>query len=536
MRLHSTALTLVLLSLGGVSEAKRSKKEGGGKLGGFLCRDRDPQCGQWFQNMGGNCRGRDYRYMLERCPETCSTRGRGDAKFCGEAAEAWRQGDGKHFVDIDPYAALGIEASTATTRQIKSAYRKLSLANHPDKQQQQQQGKGGGEAERAAALERFKAAAAAFELIGDEDQRALFDAFRQQKFHSRWQFDQAMARGDIPRSRVAADGLYKSEGSPVVTIDKSNGARYLEGKAPVFVKFYAPWCGHCQDGAAEFKKAAVLIDSLATVAAVNCDAVGWCGNFGVRGYPQIRLLWGKKNVDDTYEGEHEAQAMFKYVALSLMVKVHTLSAKNFDDKVMGSNAMWLVDFSAGSWCGPCQMIKQELRTVARELHGIANVGIINCDKERELCGRFSVEGYPHLKVFPRGPSKKNYQSIEAHGQGFGAGLKLFNIVAKAALEHRECFDEAATREKLQAIYTTYNKSKISEIDILLQKHKGNEDQLVKNIALKYNISDAELKKMTLESENEDDMIPEFGDEDDDEGTSEEGDGGSSSAGEPKEEL
>ena len=122
----------------------------------------------------------------------------------------------------------------------------------------------------AAALERFKAAAAAFELIGDEDKRDLFDAFRQQKFNSRWQFEQAIARGDVPRSRFSADGLYKSKGSPVVTIDQRNAARYLEGKDPVFVKFYAPWCGHCQDGAPEFKKAAVLIDKLATVVAVNC--------------------------------------------------------------------------------------------------------------------------------------------------------------------------------------------------------------------------------------------------------------------------
>ena len=262
----------------------------------------------------------------------------------------------------------------------------------------------------------------------------------------------------------------------------------------------------------------------------NQDAVQFCGNFGVRGFPQLRLLWGKKQVDDTYEGEHEAQAMFKFVAMSLMVKVHTLNSKNFDDKVMSSNAMWLVDFSAGNWCGPCQMMKQELRTVARELHGIANVGIINCDKEKDLCQRFNIEGFPHLKVFPRGgpDSKQKFQSIEAHGQGFGAGLKLFNIVAKAALEYRECYDETATREKLQAIYRRYNKAKVSEVDVLLHKHKGNEDQLVKNIALKYNISQEELGKLTLESENEEeeeeDAIPEF----DDEGEEEER--------EPKEEL
>lgn len=63
----------------------------------------------------------------------------------------------------DPYAVLGVPR-TATAAELKKAYRKLAKANHPDQN-----------ADNAAALERFKEANAAYELLSDADQRGAFD-------------------------------------------------------------------------------------------------------------------------------------------------------------------------------------------------------------------------------------------------------------------------------------------------------------------------------------------------------------------------
>ncbi len=66
--------------------------------------------------------------------------------------------------DFDPYAVLGVD-DEATDRQIKRAYRKLSMKYHPDKN------KGNAEA-----TEKFQEVAKAYEILSDGDKKALYDA------------------------------------------------------------------------------------------------------------------------------------------------------------------------------------------------------------------------------------------------------------------------------------------------------------------------------------------------------------------------
>ncbi|MDO5611618.1 MAG: DnaJ C-terminal domain-containing protein [Paracoccus sp. (in: a-proteobacteria)] len=63
----------------------------------------------------------------------------------------------------DPYAALGLTKS-ATDAEIKKAYRKIAKTDHPDLNPDPK------------AVERFKAAAAAYDLLKDPEQRRRFDA------------------------------------------------------------------------------------------------------------------------------------------------------------------------------------------------------------------------------------------------------------------------------------------------------------------------------------------------------------------------
>ena len=62
----------------------------------------------------------------------------------------------------DPYKALGL-SKTATQDEIKKAYRRIAKTDHPDLNPD------------PAAMARFKAASAAYDLLKDPEQRARFD-------------------------------------------------------------------------------------------------------------------------------------------------------------------------------------------------------------------------------------------------------------------------------------------------------------------------------------------------------------------------
>lgn len=65
----------------------------------------------------------------------------------------------------DPYSVLGV-AKTASADEIKKAYRKLAKKYHPDVNPGNKQ-----------AEEKFKEISAAFEIVGDEKRRKLYDEF-----------------------------------------------------------------------------------------------------------------------------------------------------------------------------------------------------------------------------------------------------------------------------------------------------------------------------------------------------------------------
>ena len=71
----------------------------------------------------------------------------------------------------------------------------------------------------------------------------------------------------------------------------------VAGKKDWFIKFYAPWCGHCKKMAPIWQQLFELHGNSVNVAKVDCtanDAKDLCGLFGIRGYPSLKLLSGDK--------------------------------------------------------------------------------------------------------------------------------------------------------------------------------------------------------------------------------------------------
>lgn len=75
---------------------------------------------------------------------------------------------------------------------------------------------------------------------------------------------------------------------------KANGAGW-------FVKFYVPWCSHCQHMAEAWKELAREMKGKLNIGEVNCEAESkLCKDIKLRGYPSLIFFKGGERVE--YDG------------------------------------------------------------------------------------------------------------------------------------------------------------------------------------------------------------------------------------------
>ncbi len=108
-----------------------------------------------------------------------------------------------------------------------------------------------------------------------------------------------------------------------VKTDPKEVLTLFNGETPMFVEFYANWCGHCKTLAPEWKKLIETIKApndqrLAIVsvesAVINKDIekiIEQSGLGKVNGFPTIGLIKEKKFI--SYEGKRDASSMLKFI-------------------------------------------------------------------------------------------------------------------------------------------------------------------------------------------------------------------------------
>ena len=128
--------------------------------------------------------------------------------------------------------------------------------------------------------------------------------------------------------------LYSSN-SPVLSVDERKLNLLLEEtELPVFIEFYAPWCGHCKSLVPEYSKAAENGKRLAKFAAIDCDVEkGLCSGYGVKGFPTLKVsYWDKakqtRKMAD-YNGQRQASAILDFA----VSKLHSYAMNIKSDKV-----------------------------------------------------------------------------------------------------------------------------------------------------------------------------------------------------------
>ncbi|KAF9682632.1 hypothetical protein SADUNF_Sadunf05G0129100 [Salix dunnii] len=105
----------------------------------------------------------------------------------------------------------------------------------------------------------------------------------------------------------------------VLTLDHSNFTETVTKHDFIVVEFYAPWCGHCQNLAPEYEKAASILssnDHQIVLAKVNADDKvnhEISEKFEVQGFPTIKIFRKGGTSVSEYKGPHDADGIAEYL-------------------------------------------------------------------------------------------------------------------------------------------------------------------------------------------------------------------------------
>ncbi|XP_071110867.1 protein disulfide-isomerase A6-like [Haliotis cracherodii] len=230
-------------------------------------------------------------------------------------------------------------------------------------------------------------------------------------------------------SLVATVSCLYSSSDDVVELTANNFDREVKNyDGVVLVEFYAPWCGHCRNLAPEWKKVAKALKGVVKVAAVDADEhKGLGGQYGIRGFPTIKVFGANKNSPSDYNGGRDAQSMVNEALSQLKSIVNArlsgksgggssggsggkpgnpddvveLTDSNFEQLVLKSEDMWLVEFFA-PWCGHCKSLAPHWAQAATSLKGKVKLGALDATVHTVMASRYGIQGFPTIKYFPSG--------------------------------------------------------------------------------------------------------------------------------------
>ena len=87
--------------------------------------------------------------------------------------------------------------------------------------------------------------------------------------------------------------------------------KLLAYNKPMFVKFFAPWCGHCQQAAPAFEQAANETSDVLFVKINGEAAPDLTQKYGVQGYPAFKMMTPTKGVVDVNMPDRSVHSMHK---------------------------------------------------------------------------------------------------------------------------------------------------------------------------------------------------------------------------------
>jgi len=207
----------------------------------------------------------------------------------------------------------------------------------------------------------------------------------------------------------------------VVKLNSGNFEAKVGEKDLALVKFFAPWCGHCQSMAQDWADASGAVGENAMIADVDCtEERDLCQKYDVGGYPTLMAFKGGKmheefydrtkssilayvkrnggaaggdDLGDAYKFDGKSEPEPESYPVGEIVKV---VGSTFDAIVLDETADVLLKIYA-PWCGHCKNMQPAYADLANKLAEDEDIVIAEIDATaNDLPPTYQVRGYPTI--------------------------------------------------------------------------------------------------------------------------------------------
>ena len=113
-------------------------------------------------------------------------------------------------------------------------------------------------------------------------------------------------------------------------------------KGPMFVKFFAPWCGHCKKLAPIWKQLAHHMQNKLTIAEVNCDEhMALCKSHGIQGYPALVFVTSD-GLRSQYNGGRKLEQLTSFAEKASSAGLIPIKTEDLDHIVKENQVLYLL--------------------------------------------------------------------------------------------------------------------------------------------------------------------------------------------------
>lgn len=406
----------------------------------------------------------------------------------------------------DYYKILGIKRN-ASEREIKKAFKKLSLKYHPDKNKDKSEW----------AKNMFIKVANAYEVLSDPEKRKIYDKYGEEGVKEQTARENSGQQGghfggfgggdfdDIFNQFMGGGGRFRQghgggfhhrqhhmeeeeedkdlfPNTDVINLSMDSISKLYRRREIWFVLFYKPNDRELKTFIELWKTLAEKVYGIFKIAAINCKKdEEICEEFDVNQTPLIVYFSEGSQPEEVYRGVKKWENIFKFGASKMQSFVRVINSNNYGDFINENPTQHkVVLFTQRKSTPPL------FKALSKHFKDKLSFGEIR-QSEKELAQRFQITAFPSVLVISDG---ENYKGVRYEGALTRDALEKF--LNQYAYSPKKKEDTVAVKELTSDLYHKHkqcNENDSKNICVIYysdnENLSGEENLMLENIAKKY---------------------------------------------------